>query len=339
MRFSIASPLRGDVYITEKLVYLDLASGVEDKTTNNPRFLSKNYPATVNYLDLALHRNTILVPNGQIKMFNKMILKYKGCSDQFVLFPNLPKEIQSDIFKFCSDMEPRMIPFVEMENNGHRSIQRVGAKRPNIFAASKPAFLNALALKTYTPMFATIDNKNMAYFRVGHDWVSLGCQLRSSCPKLELADALVNKLDIKVIETLHLSYTDLFHGYQWGATNLVFLPNIKTLHVTAVFFDPGRAERGVYTLSFKEVYGDRNAFMQFCHTPEGDEVECQDALDTFDDYISHPAEKSRIHHINAHMNHCLNYVPNFPSEVLFIIEYLPVLGYPLASTQPLIQST
>ncbi|KAH9216921.1 hypothetical protein DL95DRAFT_459731 [Leptodontidium sp. 2 PMI_412] len=338
MRFPIASPLRGEVCITDKLVYLDLASGVEDKITNSAELLSKNLPAAVGQLDLALSPNTIFVPNGQVKMFNKMILKHKGSCGQFVLFPNLPKEVQIQIFQLSSDEEPRMISFIEMKTNGNRSIQRIGAKRPAIFAASKLALLDAIASKRYAPMFATIDNKSKIYFRVDHDWVELGCQLLNRCPKLELADALVNKVDIKSIRTLHMSYPDLFDGFYWGATNLVFLPNIKSLHVTATFLDPGRAERGVYTLSFEEIYGDRNAFMQFCNTPNGDEVQCQDALDTFDDYISHPVEKSRIRHINSHMNLCLNNVPNFPLQVVFIVEYLPVPGYPLAAIQPLIQS-
>ncbi|KAK0125374.1 hypothetical protein ONS95_000606 [Cadophora gregata] len=329
------SPLEAEIFITEKLKYLDLASGLESNVTIGPELKSNNLPLAVGRLDLSLPTNTILVPQGQTMTFNKTILKLKGFCGKFVLFPNLPNEIKSEIFDLCS-LPPRQITFIEMEANGVHYMQSIGASRPAIFAASKPALLDALARKRYVPL-ATIDNKRKPYLGVGRDVVQLGSMTTTSPPILELADVLINKFDVSYIQTIHVSLNDLVMLYIWCATNLVFLPNVKVLHLTATFSDPGRAQRGLYTLWFREIWGSRNAFMPMCNTPAGDEVQCQAARDCFDTYICSPFEQGRIDEINYQLNCCLNRVPNFPLEVAVIVEYLPLPGFPLATSQPRIQ--
>ncbi|KAH7419248.1 hypothetical protein BKA64DRAFT_633946 [Cadophora sp. MPI-SDFR-AT-0126] len=327
--------LESEVVIIEKLKYLDLASGRETNVTISPELKSNNLPLAIGRLDLSLPTNTILVPNGQVMAFNKTLLKLKGSCGEFVLFPNLPNEIKSEIFDLCS-LQPRQITFIEMEANNIHYLQSIGAPRPAIFAASKPALLDALARKRYVPL-ATVDNKRRPYLGVGRDVVELGSMTANSPPVLELADVLINKLDVSYIQTVHMNLNDLFMIYIWCATNLVFLPNVKVLHLTATFSDAGRAQRGLYTLWFREIWGSRNAFMPMCNTPDGVEVQCQAARDCFDTYISNPFEQGRIDEINFRLNRCLNWVPNFPLEVALIVEYLPLQGFPLAATQPRIQ--
>ncbi|KAG4414432.1 hypothetical protein IFR04_012447 [Cadophora malorum] len=331
----IGSPLEAGIFITEKLKYLDLASGLESIVTICPELKSNNLPLVVGYNDLALPTTTLFVPKGQVTTFNKATLKLKGHCGEFVLFPNLPNEVKSEIFDLCS-LQPRQISFIEMEANGVHYMQSIGGRRPAIFAASKPALLDALARKRYVPM-ATVDNERKPYFGVGRDIVELGSMTTTSLPVLELADVLVDKFHTSHVQIVHMTLSDMFMLYIWSATNLVFLPNVKSLHLTATFPDPGRAQRGLYTFFFREIWGSRNAFMQMCNTPPGIEVQAQAAVDCMNTYICSTYEQVRINDINTHLNHCLNYVPNYPLEVALIVEYLPLPGFPLAAVQPLIQ--
>ncbi|CZT41010.1 uncharacterized protein RSE6_00689 [Rhynchosporium secalis] len=331
------SPLDAELYIPDKLAYLDLASGLEDKTANSPELMSKNIPSAAGYLDLALFRSTILVTNGQIQEFSRLMLKRQGSCGKFVLFPNLPKELQSQVFKHCSDAEPRRIRFMEMDDNGFRSMKIIGARRPVIFAASRDALLDAFATKRYLPLFATVENNTKLYFRRAHDWAQLGVLGLPCAPKVDLAAALVNKLDLSSVQTLQMTHDDILITHAWSRKNLPYLPNIKLLLITAQFADPGRAELGFCSLYFQEVSGTREAFMPYCVAPDGDQAEYRGAFDAMDRYICHVPEKLRIRDFNACLHAFLKDVPNFPLLVRFLINYVPVPGHPLATIQPLVQ--
>lgn len=276
-------------------LYLDLASILP---ANRPEISFRNVSLSTipSYLDLATSRGSIQnpmivmsleqirlvasefieVPAGDQTRYKKVVLKLMGVnSGKFVLFTNLPREIQNDILAL--NMPRRLIRANLMHDatTGTDSWAFQGNIRPIKCATSKSICASVIP-SIYKPLLP-ISGRNIL---ISPKWDILILDINHSAT-LGISSALADNSPLFGIRTLALDVRTFLHRFPWVTITLNVLPKLGHLILQDHVAVTDRGLAGLHSLKFEKKESEYEAIYEYGNSTSFGEL----AVKEFDENV------------------------------------------------------